>query len=955
MKENGVLIVEDDRRFRRSILNAFKASEAPYRFIEAESIREAMTKLDEHPNIKVILLDLDLPDGSGRDFLEQVKAKIQQYRIIVLTAHDEKLAADMARKYGVFNYLPKAQQSFTQSIRFTVAQAFKDVERELLRDKDQILFSIQEKINSNIKENTSNREALQALNDVLNLICKSVRSTVGVHSCHIRVYDLMKGDFHLVAFDGPDDRIKGIFSVSVRKDESFSGKVAVAKEPLLFDDLQNSQEFRCFREKRLQRIRISGNELLLKQADGYFASIQSTLICPITTGMFDDEIDAVFSMSSCELSDFFSREKREVINEFVALATTAITKAWLKKRKEESQNDYKSISKVLEDISKELGGEDVKKQIYAIAIEGIAEIIRPETISIFLFNRTTGRLDNEAEFRGSENVEPPPEGYPMAQGLTGWVYTNREALRIPDLQRRNRSKPQYHDSYQRALETEYVGHIPSGRVDHYLGVPMVIGNEVIGAIQLLNKKSSYYLDPEIDKERWLLERGFSQDCENVLGIAAGYLAVAIKNADLIEERNRKIGQLETLKDVVRHTTAEMPIDELLHEIIKEVAEDVKAEICLLFLSGDRNKVVLEQSYGIPISELRDAHYEIGEGLTGKVAQSGLSILKEVDVPRGKYDAEIERYLQAIHGKAKKIKSLMIVPIRAKNETLGVIKAINKKGGSEHYEEEDLSFFESFANYMGISIENAQRYDLTNERLAVAEKGAALSHLVRAVVHEINNTKALIPVNVQMMRERLADGNYDLKEMIDVIEDSAKQAVAFANSIQAFSASRLGIKEIQDINPIIKKAIRQLLPTLEADKRYRRIRLDEYLSGVPLECSVHETPLIQVFQNIILNAFQAMEAVEAGTLIIRSSRDSKRGRAIIEFTDTGQGIEGESIREIFDPEYTTKARGTGIGLWLAQTQLSLINATIKVQSTLSKGTTFTIEIPLAQSVYDEETK
>ena len=64
---------------------------------------------------------------------------------------------------------------------------------------------------------------------------------------------------------------------------------------------------------------------------------------------------------------------------------------------------------------------------------------------------------------------------------------------------------------------------------------------------------------------------------------------------------------------------------------------------------------------------------------------------------------------------------MIVPIKVKNETLGVIKAINKKGDIEQYNREDLSFFETFASYVGIAIENAQRYNLTNQKLAIAGK------------------------------------------------------------------------------------------------------------------------------------------------------------------------------------------------------------------------------------------
>src|SRR6185312_4683940 len=611
MNENGVLIVEDKPVFRKSVRRALEGAVVQYDFTEAGSIAEGLTMLVEHSNIKVILLDLDLPDGTGADFLEQIKGSISEYRIIVLTGRDEKLAADVAKEHGVFNYLAKAQGSFTQSIRFTVTQAFADLEREQLKDKNQRLFHIHERINSSIKESLSPADMESALDDVLGLICKSVRKLVGVHTCHIRVYDLGKGDFHLAAFSGPDDKVRGIFGVPVRKDEFFSGKVAEVKKPLSFDDLQNNEEFKAFRDQRLAKIMDSGDELLLKRAHEYFDSIQSAFIVPITTRMFDGEIDAVFNVSSRELSTFFSDSKQGVINEFVSLATTAISKVWQKKRKQDAHEGNKRISKVLEDISKELGREDIEKQIYSIAVKGVADIINPETISIFLLNKTTHLLDNVAEYRGDEIVTPRLKGHPTAEGLTGRVFTMREALRIPNLQKEDTRKPDEHPSYNKALGNDYIEHIPSGRVDHYLGVPMIIGDEVVGAIQLLNKKSAYYLDPSIDKKRWLLERGFSEDCENVLGIAAGYLAVAIKNAELIGERDKKISQLETLKDVGRYITDELPINQLLEKTIQEAAEDIQAEICLLFLMNEKkNAVVLDQSYGIPQEYLPNAYYAI---------------------------------------------------------------------------------------------------------------------------------------------------------------------------------------------------------------------------------------------------------------------------------------------------------------------------------------------------------
>ena len=952
MSNKEILIVEDDPSFRASI--RFALRNEGYTFFEAGFIAQGISSLGEHPGIQVIMLDLSLGNETGGDFLEQIRERASKYRVIILTEHEEKLAAEQAREFGVFTYLPKATRAFTQSIRFSAEQAFKDIERELLKEerekwlqeKEQLIKKTEDLLAIQLKINSD-----QPLNDVLNLICQTLLDLVGAYTCHIRVYNLRTGDFDLAAFAGPSVEIRNVLDVPKRKGDLFSCKVAETKSPHLFEDLQDDEAFKAFRDELLQR------PSLHEKARTYLEAIHEAYIAPITTNMFADETDAIFNISADSVN-FFSEEKQKVVNEFVTQATIAITKAWQKQRKSETHKDYQDISKVLEKISEKLSEENSEKEIYDIVVAGIAEIVRPETISIFLHNKATDRLDTKVEFRGTKTMVPSPEGHPTDVGLTGWVFNQGVPLRIPNLQRNDRHSPQQHPSYSKDLEKVYIPDVPSEQATHYLGIPMQIGGEVIGVIQLLNKKSKYHGGAE-DKQCWLLERGFSDDCEGVMSIAASYLAVAIKNAELIGERNRKISQLETLKDVGRYTTSsEITLDQLLEIIIKDAAEDVQAEICLLFLSNEgKNQIILEQAYGISIEDLKGAdnkyaHYEIGEGLTGEVARTGASILQKAEIPSGKYDEKIESHLRQHHSEDKTIESLMVVPIRAKDEVIGVIKAINKKGDVEQYNQEDLSFFEAFANYVGIAIENAKR---TNEKLAIAEKNVALSHLVRAVVHEINNTKALIPINVQMIRDRVARSghNIDVKDMVDVIEDSAARAVKFANSIQAFSAGRIGKREAQNINTLIRKAIQQLTPGLQRSDKYRTVRLVENLPDELPACSVYEIPFVQVISNIILNAYQAMEKSREKVLTITSYEDAENHSVNIDIADTGHGMPGDILEKIFDPEFTIKeGRGTGIGLWLAKTHLDSIDARIKVLSVVNKGTTFTIEIPIIETEVSE---
>src|SRR6185312_1678306 len=124
-----ILLVDDKPRYRNLLKNALPT----YECLEAASVREARTRLAEHNDIAVIILDLDLGGGGkGTDLLEQLKDRAQPFRVIVLTGHSELLPAGMAGAYDIFVYLAKGKGKFFESVQFEVDQALKDIERERL-------------------------------------------------------------------------------------------------------------------------------------------------------------------------------------------------------------------------------------------------------------------------------------------------------------------------------------------------------------------------------------------------------------------------------------------------------------------------------------------------------------------------------------------------------------------------------------------------------------------------------------------------------------------------------------------------------------------------------------------------------------------------------------------------------------------------------------------------------
>ena len=925
MRDREILVIEDEPVYRRSIIRLFRGK--PYTFIEAASPKEGIAMLSSNPQVQVILLDLSFGVASGKEFLEHIKKQSDDYRVIILTAHEKRLRAERAGAYDVFTYLAKAEHS-GEAVRFSVEQAFKDLERAHLDRKLARLLEIQRRINSRAN-----------LKDTLDLLCRSVLEMVGGYTCHIRLYDFSKGDYHTAGFAG-DSSLCKLFATPRAKGEIFSGRVVQSGKAERIDNLQKDAAFRAFAADALTREDVSEEER------DYWHSVESAYLVPITTGVFGDQVDAVINLNSTELS-FFDKTKCDQVDEFVTQATLAITKDWLQTKREAVHSDYSEIARMLNDITDALKGPEVLNSIYKVVIGKIAEIVNPEIVSIFLYDESTGLLDNVAERRGDEPMKNIEEAYRPGESFTGKVFRDNETLLLPDAKN---PIPEEDPRFDPQNLDKYLLNIPSKTVKHYIGVPIRIGDTVRGVLRAVNKRSEYYNLATAHNPRCLLDRGFSGDCRNALEIAARYLAVAIQNAELLREKDRQFEQIRMLAEVSRIINSALDRDEVLKLTISKMAEVMQAEICMLFLKdASGESIVLEQTFGLPDGMLASAFYDLGEGVTGWVAKTGEpKLIKKAVQNTGKYDSRIVEYLTSKHGEPRAIDSLMVVPIQAGENILGAMKVINKGIDDPlQYTEDDLKFFQTFADYVEVAIFNAEVYKDATERLAIAERNAALSQLVRAVAHEINNTFGTISATLDSVRARLGSPEPDIERMLSRIDEAATQTTEFANEIGGFSAGRAGIKEPCNVNEVTKNAVSAI--DFRRYDNWDFISVDEAYSPLPLVCDIHANPFSQAIRNIVINAFQAMADKPGGKLWITTEEGTGdyQGKAILRFRDNGPGIREEHRHRIFEPDFTTKPSGNGVGLWLVQSQLQLIGGTIDVDSVFGEGATFTLTVPLSK--------
>ena len=222
------------------------------------------------------------------------------------------------------------------------------------------------------------------------------------------------------------------------------------------------------------------------------------------------------------------------------------------------------------------------------------------------------------------------------------------------------------------------------------------------------------------------------------------------------------------------------------------------------------------------------------------------------------------------------------------------------------------------------------------RLIQRERLAALGELSAGVAHEINNPLHIISGHAQML---LMDGGLDseMEETLKIVEKQVERASRITNQLLNFSKRTEPEIVVLDIN----EALNNSFVLLKHQLAQESIKIVKQLHSEPVYLHADPAQLQQVFLNLITNASQSMP--EGGTLIISTGvRDSD---AEINFTDKGCGIPRKDLNRLFEPFFSTKEKGAGLGLSIVYGIIQAHKGSIKVKSKVGEGTTFTIKLPV----------
>ncbi|MEA1935906.1 MAG: PAS domain S-box protein [Thermodesulfobacteriota bacterium] len=226
----------------------------------------------------------------------------------------------------------------------------------------------------------------------------------------------------------------------------------------------------------------------------------------------------------------------------------------------------------------------------------------------------------------------------------------------------------------------------------------------------------------------------------------------------------------------------------------------------------------------------------------------------------------------------------------------------------------------------------------------SQKLAAVGQLSAGIAHEVRNPLSSIKMSLQILEKRLKPSGNDLKRF-KIAEKEVEHLEKLVRDILIFAKPGEPKKELDDINKFLGRSLAMAEKEISDKKINIQYMYDKNIPLVKFDSAMLE----EAFLNIYLNAVDAME--DRGKLLISTKLlKNKHDSIVVKIEDNGCGIDEEDLHHIFNPFFTKKKYGTGLGLTQVKKIVDLHQGTVEVVSKKGKGTTVCITFP----IFSEET-
>ena len=432
---------------------------------------------------------------------------------------------------------------------------------------------------------------------------------------------------------------------------------------------------------------------------------------------------------------------------------------------------------------------------------------------------------------------------------------------------------------------------------------------------------------------------------NALGFNRGFVFLLDENGSHLEGR-MALGpsSAEEAGDIWREISQrELTLEEILEE-----AERVSAPLTPL----QEHTARLEIRLG---NECMPALQSAIEAKSATLLKHSELILPEIysDAPHSSArDCEEARGLASLFSAY----AVAVAPLIAKDRLIGVIFADNLYSNAP-IEADDIQLLDTLAQQAALTIDNALTYQAlqsAQRELVSAERLVAVGEMAARVSHEIRNPLATIGGFGHSILKK-PDDEAAVKRKARVIVSEVARLEELLTDLLDMARARPLQRQPESVNEIVEHAV--LLA--EADIRSYNVTVERsFAPDMPLLC-VDRARLLQALLNTIRNGVQAMS--EGGTMQITTRLTTQNDEISeqeqewleIEIADTGSGIPARSLAQVFDPFFSTKVSGSGLGLPVTRRIIEDHGGRIDVKSLEGEGTTFTFQLPALRAQISED--
>jgi PAS domain S-box-containing protein len=608
-------------------------------------------------------------------------------------------------------------------------------------------------------------------------------------------------------------------------------------------------------------------------------------------------------------------EEQEALRLLAAQAGIALRNAGLYQTERVQAERIRALAAVNQRLSSALDLDELLRTI----CESAASLIGVRFVAFWLADESARTLTlastSEPEIAG----DAPRRTAPYDLGATGWVARHRERLVIDDIM-----------SDHRIMDGEWLAR---WGLTSYAAYPVVSGDELLAILAFLHSAPIRVAD----------------DAADVIDMFMAQASVAVRNAQLYREAQRRRDVAETLARVARELTGTLEVERIAELVTHGLVELLGTRAAAVYrYDGETGGLRQLATYGVGADVVRGLDFRAGEGVPGwAIAERKIvatpDVLRE---PRVNLSPELrERVVR------NDIGAVVGVPLLTRDSIVGALALGDRRG--REFSADELQALQAFADQTALALENARLYATAQESLArlretqaqlvQAAKMSALGQLVSGVAHELNNPLSVIIGYGQLLLAR--DVPDTLKRPLELMVSQGDRMAKIVRNLLYFARQRPPERAAVDVRQVMEQTLALRLNHLT-------------LSGIVVERDFSEAlPVIngdaqqleQVFLNLLLNAEQAIHETKASGRIVLRARLRPDGRAIFaQVTDDGPGIPAEALPRVFEPFYTTKTvgMGTGLGLSVSYGIVQEHGGRLTVESRPGQ-TTFTLELPLTE--------